>query len=446
MKRETKKTIIACLFVFIISFFFFMYVYGISVDEVWTYGFAHNIANNLVPYRDFNMVITPLYPFLLSIPLRLIDNILIFHLGNALMITSIFYLLRKQDERLAFIIITMLIILYIFPTYNTLALFFVLLLIYLEKKEMKNDFLIGFILGLLILTKQSIGIVCLIPSLYYFYHEKKINLKRIGGLLVPLTVFGVGLILTNSLYACINDTLLGLAEFQEKNATYGIWFYLTLILFGFLIYCFVTKKEKRMSILLAMSFLITAYPLFDSSHFMIAVIPTIFVLGEGKLTNKKINTSILMITILITVLIRSVLICLNKDLTLEKESTKVLHYKFASSKYLEMIRDVKTNVMNRDGEVFIFNHQAYLIKLEADILLNRFDLINNGNMGKDGVNRYKEIITDHCSRNKCSFFISTTDLNGGDIGQTSRELLDYVVDNYKKMDTVWEFTIFTNED
>ena len=41
-----------------------------ALPQVWAdsayYGFAYNVSMGLVPYRDFNMVVTPLYTFILS--------------------------------------------------------------------------------------------------------------------------------------------------------------------------------------------------------------------------------------------------------------------------------------------------------------------------------------------------------------------------------------------
>ena len=37
-----------------------------NLDEIWNYNFAQNISNGLVPYRDFNMLQTPLLPFIVA--------------------------------------------------------------------------------------------------------------------------------------------------------------------------------------------------------------------------------------------------------------------------------------------------------------------------------------------------------------------------------------------
>ena len=46
----------------------------VDLDGVWGYGFSYNIASGLVPYKDFNMVIGPLYSILFSFPMKLFGN------------------------------------------------------------------------------------------------------------------------------------------------------------------------------------------------------------------------------------------------------------------------------------------------------------------------------------------------------------------------------------
>jgi hypothetical protein len=36
-----------------------------NLDEIWNFNFARNIANGLIPYKDFNMLQTPLLTFIL---------------------------------------------------------------------------------------------------------------------------------------------------------------------------------------------------------------------------------------------------------------------------------------------------------------------------------------------------------------------------------------------
>lgn len=87
MKRY-KKDILILIIIFI-------YV-GILVsfsnadnDLIWNYGFSYNIASNLIVYKDFNMVITPLYPFICGLVMNLLgNNFFIFNLINIVLLNG----------------------------------------------------------------------------------------------------------------------------------------------------------------------------------------------------------------------------------------------------------------------------------------------------------------------------------------------------------------------
>lgn len=42
-----------------------------NLDEIWNYNFAKNIADGLIPYKDFNMLQTPLLPFINGLILKI---------------------------------------------------------------------------------------------------------------------------------------------------------------------------------------------------------------------------------------------------------------------------------------------------------------------------------------------------------------------------------------
>ena len=62
MKKAKKVLIIIGLF--LTYLFITMIVHQLQNDEIWGYGFTHNIYKGLIPYKDFNMVITPFFPFI----------------------------------------------------------------------------------------------------------------------------------------------------------------------------------------------------------------------------------------------------------------------------------------------------------------------------------------------------------------------------------------------
>ena len=45
-----------------------------DLDELWQYSFASNISNGLVPYKDFNIIVTPLFSFIAAIFLKVFTN------------------------------------------------------------------------------------------------------------------------------------------------------------------------------------------------------------------------------------------------------------------------------------------------------------------------------------------------------------------------------------
>ena len=82
------KSVFNFLFLFILFFIFNLIISPLNLDEIWNYGFSLNIYNGLVPYKDFNMVITPLYPFINALLFHIFGNtMLVFHIINALLDT-----------------------------------------------------------------------------------------------------------------------------------------------------------------------------------------------------------------------------------------------------------------------------------------------------------------------------------------------------------------------
>ena len=75
---KKKMEIIENFVVFVFIFLFcFSIIFSNSIgdlDELWNYNFARNVSDGLVPYKDFNMVQTPLLPFICAIFLKVIGT------------------------------------------------------------------------------------------------------------------------------------------------------------------------------------------------------------------------------------------------------------------------------------------------------------------------------------------------------------------------------------
>ena len=107
-----------------------------------------------------------------------------------------------------------------FQGYNFLLLFGLILLIYLEKAN-ANDYLIGFIIGLCFLTKQTVGFALALPSFYYLFRNKdyKKVFKRAGAFLSINIVFVIYLLITKSFGQFIDFCFLGMFDFTKQNGT-----------------------------------------------------------------------------------------------------------------------------------------------------------------------------------------------------------------------------------
>ena len=66
LKNDRIKTILIIIGLFIFTFLI-NYFSIVNNDVIWNYGFSYNVSKGLKMYKDFNMVITPLYPTIFGI-------------------------------------------------------------------------------------------------------------------------------------------------------------------------------------------------------------------------------------------------------------------------------------------------------------------------------------------------------------------------------------------
>ena len=98
--NKHKQPLLELLLIFIITLLFNLLCNEVTHDEVWNYGFAYNIYTGLIPYKDFYMVITPLYPMINALILKMFGNsFLTFHIFNAIICTIIFYYMKKKNHK-----------------------------------------------------------------------------------------------------------------------------------------------------------------------------------------------------------------------------------------------------------------------------------------------------------------------------------------------------------
>lgn len=428
--KKNKYQIIELIIIFIVTLLFNLICNQISGDEIWNYGFSYNIATGLIPYKDFNMVITPLFPMLGALIMLLFGkNLVIFHLFNAFICTIIFYYMKKFTPR-AYYIIYAIFLFYSLPNYNVFCIMLLYILMTLEDKK-SNDYLIGITLGLTFLTKQNIGIYLCIPTL--FTKDIKKIIKRIIGFTIPNFIMYIYLILNNCFYEFIDYTFLGVKSFATKNILIDkISLLLIIISIAYLIYKYIKTKDIKIIYLLCFQLLVV--PLIEPYHTMIAIIPSFGYFINTLKLNKKIILGAFIIFIIANFTINIYDIHKNKytypNITNEYKYRRILYKDdIAIAETVNYIKSTK-------DELYIISGHAYLYKLEANIKINKYDLLNNGNLGKNGEIKIINEIKDKCSKEKCTFLIATDELKDSKEIQYNKEIVKFIIDQYQQIDNL----------
>lgn len=433
--KSKKYIAIELLCIFIVTLLYNLFCNPVILDEIWNYGFTYNIANGLIPYKDFNMVITPFYPFLGALFLIIFGkSLLVYHIFNALICTGIFYFMKITLNKSYYIVYSILLLVSL-PNYSLFSILLLYIILYLEDNK-KNDFLIGIFIGLTFLTKQNIGIMFILPSILTKKFKKIKN--RTIGFITPNIIFFLYLIITDSLLSFIDYAFLGLSSFAENNILFSMWGTLTIIAIIYLIYQYMITKDIK--VLYLLFFQIIAYPIFDTYHVLIPFIPVLgYFLSKLNLVVKV--TQVAFVVFIGIVFAYNINNILNGNRF--PNDTNVCKMRILDDNTISNIKEV-SNYLKENKDVYIINDKAYVYKLESDIPINKFDLLNDGNLGKDGDIRLIKEIEYKCREKVCTFLMREDEIYDDTLTQTNRKIINYINDNYKKVGKIIDLTIYQN--
>lgn len=381
-------------------FFFFSLVFTFSLfrgDTFANYGFSYAISLGEIPYKDFNMVITPFSPLLYSIGLFFHKSILMYYFEQSLLLTLLFVVMKKMLENRVYLFFTLLCILWpisfptiLFPGYNFICFLLLMILIDFEE-EKRNDYIIGFFLGLLFCTKQTIGLLALLPSCIVLLKDYRRLLKRIGGFLVPFFLLLIYLWLTNSIKEWFDLCFLGLFSFGSKNNSFSIINILFLILGLMYIIYNIKKDNKKIINYYFLSFIIVALPIIDYYHIALFLLgPLFLIVREVKIDYTK--------KLLIPIFI--ILYSLNGlTLFLFLEKPVIVNWNHfplyvVNEKYKESISKLNQYLQSQEKrKVFLLRgSENYMFKIMNDEKITYYDLPNYGNYGSNDEKRIEEEI------------------------------------------------------
>lgn len=427
-----KKFKIIILFLFLFVFNFCINYYSIANNDIiWNYGFCYNVAKGLKMYSDFNMVITPLYPTIFGTIMHILgNNMFVFFLSNALMPTIIFWIIYKYYNK-CFIEMILLLSFVSNPNYNLLCMLLLFILFVLEDKN-KNDYLIGFILGLTFLTKSSMGLLTL-ASLYYFKDIKKI-FKRFIGFLIPNIIYIIYFYINGDLFEYFNYAFGSLLDFASDNIRYTMGIIIFVISIIYIIYLFIKKKDIKL--LYILFFQIMSYPIFNGMHILISIIPLLFyiiLVCKSELYLKYRKWLIIFIVCPILSIIFQ-LIFIDMD-----NGTNALKYKLIENKYIKDSLVIKENIEDFENTYFIM-YEAYYNKLLLGLDINKYDVMLTGNLGYNGENNTIKYFD---SLPKNTKFILFSDYEGG---QAPKKVYYHIKNNYEFKKSFGKYELYVKFD
>ncbi|MCR4704320.1 MAG: hypothetical protein K5665_11735 [Saccharofermentans sp.] len=274
-----------------------------SLDELWNYNFARQISMGLLPYRDYNMVQTPLFALITSLPLFICRSLFVYRLACSLIVAAQAFVLYKllsdgtKNRLLAlpFVLISILIIDY--TSYNTLFLLIALLVYYAFTKGgfKKHAMVIGALVALSVFARQTSGCILLILLFLIiasFYENKAKSLLLYGaGFAVPCSAFLVYFLITSSLDDFWDCCLFSLTSFGSSNGNFFSSSIVLLLLLAAEItteILILVKKRERTTLIhffIGIPVLFITVPIIDYSHVTFAVI--YFMIPAYKLLSEK---------------------------------------------------------------------------------------------------------------------------------------------------------------
>lgn len=450
MRISNKNMLFYLIFFFsvlVLSFIFSNFVFPINTfDEIWNYGFCYNIYKGLIPYRDFSMIPTPLYSFVGSIFIKIFGEYLFsLHIFNAILISIIMVMLYKMIG-IKCLFLYPLFLFVNFPTYNFLCLFLIFFIMYLIYYKKDTEILLGFVIGVMFLTKQNIGIVMVIPLL--FYSKKK--LKSICSFFVPLLVLVIYLIWNNALYEFIDYCFLGFFDFNNNNVLINLWTYLWGVEIICIIFLLYKSKFKCKELFYILFFQVMSYPIFDITHWFLGFIPFFCYIFRNfdyrKLGNKLEFLRIVFCVSIILTVIYFLFSYLLIPYNIKFDRSNYFYLRNVGGigyESLSFEENIVNKYLNEYEEKYFIIYDSYRLKLYMNIDINKYDLLLDGNMGYKGSLGYIKEIEYNCSYRNCVFFVNAPNFELDDC-QFSEDIYNFVIMNYNKIDSNDYFDVYSN--
>ena len=425
------------IMLFFLFLFLLLFIVPNNMDELWNYGFSYAIRIGEIPYRDFNMVIPPFFPFFMTIPLLLWNNSLSYIIFHCLILLGTIYLVEKMYGDCVYLLLFlfMLLVYVLFPSYNLFLFVLLVCILYLEKSHYrKKDFLIGLLIALSFLTKQNVGIFLVIPTLLFCRKNKLSLSKRFLGFIIPLILFSIYFVVTKSFAPFIDFCFLGLIDFSGNFHSIGIFFFAFLVCFVFSIW--ILMKNNRIEYWYIILSYMVITPLFDCLHFFY-FLPFFFLLlfeRYGCFYKWKLVFYVALPTILFGFLIQ-------KQINFSSYPNDIPHmeYRYIPKIGIQYYDHILSYL--KDKDFIMYDSSTYFYRIALSDQIGYLDILNQGNMGYHGTQKWIDCI----EKNRDKIVLVNHDTERyfkQEENQMDQEIYWYIREHFHLVDSIENFDVY----
>ena len=432
-----------------------------NLDEIWNYSLSRAITMGLLPYKDYNMVQTPLYFMIMSIPLFALRSLYVYRIACTILaafVSFAFYRVVSEQSHndllpLPFALISIIAIDYV--SYNDLF-FLILLGVLILLKKRKTDLhtmIIGALCALAVFSRQTSGCILLIMMLIiiiaFFNNKVKNLLLYIAGAGIPCFAFLAYFLCTSSFSDFWDYCLFGLSSFGNNNASImnnAFWMLVTIVLELITdVIIFMKKKDKNVliHILLGLSVISIFIPIVDYCHTRFAVvyfaIPILTIFSEKFSIKIRKQTVILLSAALVSLYLLFGISKITGTGRSDRTELRNLPIRPGSLDNYELIADIAYKWKKEGYTVTVLSGSAVVISIMNEECNPPFDLFLNGNFS-GRIDSPLVYVEEACNGPDKIVIIETDYPTNG--WQNPSGVLEYVQANCQQTDTCGLFSIY----
>ena len=454
------------------------------VDESWNFMNIYKMVNGGLLYKDNNVIDMPIF-FIIGKKLFQLfgSNIVTFRMYNIgiffIKFLLIYFILKKMGvnkiNAIAYIFLYLAFdiqLIYSSANYNQLSMIFVLLgilgFVTLKNKKYYNLFQ-GLIIFCVFFTKQTYGIYYALAIVSFEISENGFFCKKFwknqfmkGISFLILTLFSIAAILNKGIFLdFINMCFGSVIEFGSKNFVMEWESQLNFVPLIIMVigYYFISKmnksnielnKNNKFITYIALFMTLNVYPIFNDYHikmnyvfYFLMFVTYIDVLVVQEIY-EDLTKSIVIITLIITIFIFVQELYLLKmildDDYMLFEKQNAFYGTYLDAEEYKKMETVKKYIKEREKEginVIIPEYNASLYMVQLNKNNRQFDMLLQGNLGYDGINKSIEEIS---KMKNTEFLIFTNDDEHH--YQTPQEIIDYIKQNFEKKEELTDYTIY----